>query len=86
MRRAKMSKYCALGLGFAATACTNVPELKDRITPDVHTQAYPALIPLEQAFEPQEDPGKVSQKLEETLNARAARLRARAAALQSAAD
>ena len=75
---------CAV-IGLAvASACVRVPELEDRLTPDLRGTAYPDLIPLESALATSPAPAKESQAIEQSLEARAARLQARADALRNA--
>ncbi|MFS4582542.1 hypothetical protein [Phaeobacter sp. C3_T13_0] len=64
--------------------CTRVPELEDHLTPDLRNAQYPALVPLEDALEASTLPAEESKALENTLEARAARLQARADALRAA--
>ncbi|MFV1462992.1 MULTISPECIES: hypothetical protein [unclassified Phaeobacter] len=64
--------------------CARVPELEDRLTPDLRGADYPALVPLEQALTPETPPAEESKALQQTLEARAARLQARADALRAA--
>ncbi|MDP5216642.1 hypothetical protein Q5Y75_05380 [Ruegeria sp. 2205SS24-7] len=68
---------------LAVTACTNVPELDDEISPQLRNSRYPALIPLEDALGPPVDPQAEAQEIEEELEARAAALQNRARQLQA---
>ncbi|APG46264.1 hypothetical protein [Phaeobacter porticola] len=70
--------------GLAIAGCTRVPELEDRLTPDLRGSEYPALVPLEDALQPSARPAEESKALEDNLTARAARLQARAEALRNA--
>ena len=79
----RLLNSCAFLLLAAAAACTNVPELKEGITPDLRRAAYPDLVPLQGLLEPLPAPAQQSAETEAELNARAARLRARAAALEA---
>lgn len=71
-------------LTAVATACTRVPEIEDRLTPDLRGADYPALMPLEQSVPPLPAPEEESLRLERQLDARSARLKARAEALRRA--
>ncbi|ATG42748.1 hypothetical protein PhaeoP18_00777 [Phaeobacter piscinae] len=66
------------------SACARVPELEDRLTPDLRGADYPALVPLEDALQPRTPAAEESKALEDTLDARAARLQARADRLRAA--
>lgn len=68
----------------AATACTRVPELEDRLTPDLRGAAYPKLLPLDGALEPLDPPQLAGQDLQDELDARSARLKRRAEAVKNA--
>ncbi|PCJ10549.1 MAG: hypothetical protein COB16_00615 [Rhodobacteraceae bacterium] len=77
---------CACSIALAATACTRVPELEDRLTADLKSIPYPTLVPLDQAVEPLPLPGTQSAELEQQLAARSARLKKRAKALSSVSE
>ncbi|TNJ41863.1 hypothetical protein FGE21_13065 [Phaeobacter sp. B1627] len=79
-----MAPLCALALlcAFALTSCTRVPELEDRLPADLQDQPYPRLLPLGTALAAEPLPEVESAELTETLDARAARLRQRAADLR----
>lgn len=79
----RLLKSCAPLLLAAAAACTNVPELEEGITPDLRSAAYPDLVPLDGLLEPLPAPARQSAETQAELDARAARLRARAAALEA---
>ncbi len=66
-----------------AMGCSRVPEIEDRLTPDLRGAAYPELIPLQDALPPQTSPAEEGAELDAELKARAARLKARAAALNN---
>jgi len=68
----------------AAAACTRVPELEDRLTPDLRDADYPVLLPLDDALEPLDPPQQAGEELQEELDARSARLKRRAEALKNA--
>lgn len=68
----------------AAAACTRVPELEDRLTPDLRDAPYPALLPLGSALAPLPPPRQEAEALEQELDARSRRLQQRAEALRNA--
>lgn len=74
---------CVL-LALAVTGCTRVPEIEDRLTADLHAANYPELLPLEQNLVPLPPPQEQSDQLEQNLDARSERLKARAQALRRA--
>ncbi|MBY6139246.1 hypothetical protein KUV26_07315 [Leisingera daeponensis] len=74
----------ALLLAVAAAACTRVPELEDRLTPDLRSADYPRLLPLDDALEPLDPPQQASQELKNELDARSDRLKRRAEAVKKA--
>lgn len=65
-------------------ACTRVPEIEDRLSPDLRASKYPTLMPLGQTVQLLANPSSQSDELEADLDARASRLRARAKALREA--
>lgn len=66
------------------SACTQFPELDRTITPALENADYPALVPLEPLLAAAKA-GRIDPvQTEATLNARIARLRARAARLRGA--
>ena len=75
-------RTATIALCLALSACTQIPELKDSVGPDVDRAAFPDLIPLAPIQAPAtptaEDPAETSRAIE----ARVAALRARANALQ----
>jgi hypothetical protein len=73
-------------LAAASPACTRVPEIEDRLTPDLKGADYPALLPLDEGVPPLPTPQEQSAELEQQLDARSARLKARAEALRRAQD
>ncbi len=73
-------------LAAACTACTRVPEIEDRLTADLRGTPYPDLLPLDQSLAPLPTPQDQSRDLEEQLDARSARLKARADALRRATN
>ncbi|MCL6284770.1 hypothetical protein M3P21_14630 [Ruegeria sp. 2012CJ41-6] len=73
-----------IGAGLlAVTACTNVPELEDELSPQLRDSRYPKLIPLEDALGPPVDPQTEAREIEDELEARAAALQNRARQLQA---
>jgi hypothetical protein len=67
-----------------AAACTRVPELEDRLTPDLRGAGYPKLLPLDNALEPLDPPQQAGEELQQELDARSARLQRRAEAVKNA--
>ncbi|SCZ64437.1 hypothetical protein SAMN04488118_105241 [Epibacterium ulvae] len=71
----------------ALAACSNVPELDDQISPALRDADFPTLLPLDTALNatglPNVTPAAEGKAVQDDLAARAARLRARAAALNS---
>lgn len=82
--RARITVYLALITAAAIAACTRVPELEDRLTPDLRNAPYPKLLPLDRTLEPLASPAVANEELEQQLDARAARLQRRAEALRNA--
>ncbi|UWQ27624.1 hypothetical protein K3557_12490 [Leisingera sp. M523] len=74
---------CLLVMATAA-ACTRVPELEDRLTPDLRGAGYPDLLPLDDALEPLDPPQQASADLQDELDARSDRLKRRAEAVNNA--
>ncbi|UWQ73702.1 hypothetical protein [Leisingera sp. M658] len=74
---------CLLVMATAA-ACTRVPELEDRLTPDLRGAGYPELLPLDDALEPLDQPQQASADLQDELDARSDRLKRRAEAVKNA--
>lgn len=73
----------ALALALAqAAACTHVPKLEDAVPPELLRAPYPPLVPLDLAVPPREPPTEAAADLQAELDARRARLRTRARALQ----
>ncbi len=75
--------FSALLFLAATAACTNVPELEEGITPDLRRAPYPDLVPLDGLLEPRPAPEAQAAETQASLDARAARLQARAAALNT---
>ncbi|MEL0436121.1 hypothetical protein [Phycobacter sp. K97] len=73
-------------LAAACGACTRVPEIEGRLTADLRDADYPDLLPLDQGLAPLPAPQDQSRELEEQLDARSARLKARAEALRRATN
>jgi len=67
---------------FGATACVDVPELGDRVSPALNRANYPALVPIEQLLGPATPVREEAETLANQLDARRARLQRRADALQ----
>lgn len=66
-----------------AAACTRVPELESKVTPQMRAAPFPELIPLEERLGPALDPSREAQDLNEQLNARSQALQNRARQLQA---
>jgi hypothetical protein len=62
-------------------ACTQFPELDDSLSPDARAAAYPTLVPLERIRAFGSSP-RLEEGSDETMAARIAALRMRAARLQ----
>jgi hypothetical protein len=74
-----------VGLGLAAGAgCSNNPELKNHLTPELRQADYPALLPTEDLIPLLPAPEQESRELENNLDARARNLQRRADALRRA--
>ncbi|NSY37603.1 hypothetical protein [Leisingera sp. ANG59] len=68
----------------ASAACTRVPELEDRLAPDLRDADYPDLLPLDDALEPLDPPQQAGQELQDELDARSDRLKRRAESVKNA--
>lgn len=77
----RLLKTCAVLL--LAAACSNVPELEEGITPDLRRVDYPELVPIDALIAPLPAPAGQSGEIQAELDARAARLKARAQALEA---
>ncbi|AXI44400.1 hypothetical protein C1J02_14235 [Sulfitobacter sp. SK011] len=77
------ASFCSLSLALLAlSACTQFPALDRTITPALENADYPALVPLDPLLA-SATAGRVDAvQTEAALNARVARLRARAARLR----
>ncbi|OIQ44181.1 MAG: hypothetical protein BM558_08935 [Roseobacter sp. MedPE-SW] len=77
---------CA-SLGLAALAgCSNDPELKNQLTPELRNADYPTLLPIEELAPVLPTPAEESTQLENTLDARGNSLQRRAEALRRATN
>lgn len=76
-------KYLLPFLVLSCAACTQVPELNERVPPDVKTADYPDLVPLDEALGPPDNPEDEAKKLEDSLQARREALAARAQKLKA---
>jgi hypothetical protein len=74
---------CVLTVATAA-ACTRVPELEDRLTPDLRDAGYPELLPLDRSLAPLVPPQQAGEDLKDELDARSARLKRRAEGVKQA--
>lgn len=72
----------AVGLVAGLGACSRVPEIENQLTEDLRAQPYPKLLPLATAVPAQTPPAAAAAPVQEDLDARARRLKARAAALR----
>ena len=70
------------GLGAGLGACSRVPEIESQLSDDLRAQPYPQLLPLSTALPAQTPPAEAAAAVNEDLDARARRLKARAAALR----
>ncbi|MEX0349826.1 MAG: hypothetical protein AB3N15_10425 [Paracoccaceae bacterium] len=68
---------------LALGACTQVPELDEKLSAQTRDARFPKLIPLEDALGPPVDPEAEAQEIEDELDARAAALQNRARQLQA---
>ncbi len=67
-------------LGLLIAGCTPFPELAARISPEARRAPYPALLPMDELLERRET-GRLAPGAADEMEARIARLRARARAL-----
>ncbi|MCJ8333948.1 MAG: hypothetical protein MJH10_06835 [Epibacterium sp.] len=84
-KRAKATTFglvIAVGLVAGLGACSRVPEIENQLTKDLRAQPYPHLLPLATAVPAQTPPDAAAAPVQEDLDARARRLKARAAALR----
>lgn len=84
MRTTQITASVFLSALLFGASCTRVPEIDEKITPDLKSAAYPDLIPLNGEFEPHATPSEESEKLEASLKARSAAAQRRADALRAA--
>lgn len=77
-----MNLRFALCLLVTASACTQVPELNERVSPRLKNADYPALVPLEPTLGPPVAPEEEAEKVTEQLAARRDNLQRRAQLLQ----
>lgn len=78
-----MLRLCLISLSLI-TACTQVPELDERIGPELQGKPFPKLVPLEQTLGPPADPEDEAKKLAANLDGRRAALEAKAQRLRQA--
>ena len=69
-----------LACGLLAAGCSQFPELDATVRPGIMAAPYPDLVPVE-TLTAQRGPGRIDADAADTLEARADRLRARAARL-----
>ncbi|MBO9452188.1 hypothetical protein J7426_18075 [Tropicibacter sp. R16_0] len=63
-------------------ACTQVPELEDKVSSQLKNAKYPKLVPIDETLGPPVAPEAEAQKVTDELEARRDSLKQRAAALQ----
>lgn len=71
--------FCLLPI---MAACTQVPELNDKVSPQLKNAKYPKLVPIDQTLGPPVAPEEEAKKVTEQLEARRDSLKRRASALQ----
>ncbi|MCE8511311.1 hypothetical protein KBY22_01290 [Ruegeria pomeroyi] len=81
-----MPRSAFLSLLLLAAACTQVPELNERISPDLRKAGFPKLVPLDEALGPPADPEGEALAVQKSLEARRDALAQRARRLQEATD
>ncbi|MDE4274328.1 hypothetical protein PXK47_08395 [Phaeobacter gallaeciensis] len=84
LRLTHISFLGLLSAAIAVAACTRVPEIEDRLSPDMRSASYPPLLPVDQLVTPLPVPEEQSSDLEQEMAARTARLQARAEELRKA--
>lgn len=84
LRFAHLTLFALLPMVVVAAACTRVPEIEDRLSPDMRSANYPPLLPVDQLVTPLPVPEEQSSDLEQEMAARTARLQARAEELRNA--
>ncbi len=72
----RIAAFLALG------ACVQVPELNERVPPELRDAPYPTLRPLDDTLGPAVDPVSEAEELDERLSGRVQSLQARARGLQ----
>lgn len=66
------------------TGCANVPEIGERVAPDLRDAPFPKLLPIDGLLAQTPAPQEEAAEITAGLDARVARLRARADALRGA--
>ena len=84
LRSAHLTLFALLPMVVVAVACTRVPEIEDRLSPNMRSASYPPLLPVDQLVTPLPVPEEQSSDLEQEMAARTARLQARAEKLRNA--
>jgi hypothetical protein len=79
----RFAPVAALALTALGAGCVDVPELGNRIAPDLRNAPFPKLIPLDASLTTPPTPAEDGEKLARQLDARRAALQARAKRLQS---
>ena len=72
------------GLLLLTGACTQFPELDERVTPELEAADYPALVPIDPILTAERTTGAAPAQETAAIDARVAALRSRAAALRGA--
>lgn len=71
-----------LSLAVVLSACVDIPELGDRVAPDLRDAPFPQLLPIDVILDQTPAPQEQAVEVQNDLAARVAALRARAARLQ----
>ncbi|MGR3617056.1 MAG: hypothetical protein ACU0BB_13565 [Paracoccaceae bacterium] len=79
-----LTAFLASLLFMQIAGCTRVPEIEEKITPDLKAAKYPELRPLTGDLGPLPPPAGQSEQLEASLSARSERAKQRADALKAA--
>ena len=85
-RSLPLTLLCASFAVAALAGCSNDPELRNQLTPELRNADYPPLLPIEDLVPLQPAPEKQSTQLEQNLNARSNTLQRRADALRRATN
>ncbi|MEQ3671586.1 hypothetical protein [Pseudophaeobacter sp.] len=85
-RSLPLTLLCASFAVAALAGCSNDPELRNQLTPELRNADYPPLLPIEDLVPLQPAPEQQSTQLEQNLNARSNTLQRRADALRRATN